>query len=203
VLLRLHRLQYVEYKLMSILQTCLYTLLRTAHPRDHGASWSIRTLLQELPLVHAHTRLRDSACYIARQNSVTGSLRVYTTCILDHTHRCPHRVCVFVSLRLEGWPEPQHTAPSADAGGDCQLLRRHNSSQILSATSADPIVVLASPQWPYHHSIQCRAHIGWFNMAYTAWHGVGGIRHRLEPSKRKCPFRSRLAGYRHRWLRGP
>jgi hypothetical protein len=86
---------------MSFLQTCLYTLLHPTHPRDHGSSGRICTLLQELPIVHAHTRLRDGASNIARQNSATGSLRVYAPRILDHTYRSPHRIRILFSFRPE------------------------------------------------------------------------------------------------------
>jgi hypothetical protein len=72
---------------MQSIQTCPYPIIYPAYSRDHCTPRSLRTLLQELPFVHANTRLRDKPRYIARPNAATRLVRVHTARIIDNPRR--------------------------------------------------------------------------------------------------------------------
>jgi hypothetical protein len=165
---------------MLILQTCPHPLVHPAHSRDHCAYRRLRTLLQELPSVHANTRLRDHARHIARSNAATRPVRVDASCILDHTHRSPERVRILILFGTQGREQAEYPSAGTDGAGDRGILRPYQPPQILAATSAQVIAALAATQRPHHHRIPRRTYAGRIDMAHTTWHGVGGLCCRLE-----------------------
>jgi hypothetical protein len=77
-------------------QTCPDFVPDPVDACDGPSSRSVCALLQELPAVHAHTRVRDQASHRSRAQSDAGPLRFYPASCDDHPCRLPCRGVLLV-----------------------------------------------------------------------------------------------------------